>query len=455
MIMAELFESSELPERKRPGTAPTLGEGEPRLRIPVRDQVEFRSASLDELLPSDHEARVVWEAVCRLDLEPWLKEVKAVEGHVGRKATDPRLLVALWVYATLQGEGSAREIDRLCTYHAAYQWLCGGVQLNYHTLADFRSRGGDKWDALLTELVGSLMAAGLVTLQCVAQDGMRVRANAGKSSFRREGTLQQCLAQAQQQVETLKRLADENPDELTRRKRAARERAARERLQRIEEALVNRQQLEAEREKRAKTTGEPAKEARASTTDPQARHMKFANGGYAPGYNTQFMTDVHSGIVVGVEVTGAGSDGQELPPMLNQVKKRYEKAPDLALVDGGFATKEAITDAAENHGCTVYAPLKDLEKQLAKGTDPYAKKKGDTPAVAAWRQRMGTVASKLLYKLRSQTAEWVNAQCRNHGLWQMPLRGQPKCRIVALLQAISHNLMQAVNLRAKAVKTTS
>jgi transposase len=454
--MAEfLFDSSELPDRNPARSKIALGEGHPRLRIPVRDQVEFRSASLDELLPPDHEARVVWEAVCRLDLEPWLKAIKAVEGHVGRKATDPRLLVALWVYATLQGEGSAREIARLCTYHAAYQWLCGGVQLNYHTLADFRSQGGDKWDALLSELVGSLMAAGLVTLECVAQDGMRVRANAGTSSFRRETTLQRCLAQAQQQVETLKALAEENPDELTHRKRAARERAARERLQRIEEALANRQQLEAERGKRAKTTGEPAKEARASSTDPQARHMKFANGGYGPGYNTQFMTDVHSGIVVGVEVTNAGSDGQELPPMLDQVQERYEQDPNAALVDGGFATKEAITDAAQNHGCTVYAPVKDLEKQLAKGTDPYAKKKGDTPAVAAWRERMGTVAAKLLYKLRSQTAEWVNAQCRNHGLWQMPLRGQPKCRIVALLYAISHNLMQAVNLRAKVAKMTT
>ena len=454
--MAELlFDIEELPERNPCRTEAASHVGQPRLRIPVRDQVEFRSASLEELLPPNHEARLVWEAVCRLDLSPWLSEVKAVEGHVGRNATDPRLLVALWVYATLQGEGSAREIARLCTCHAAYQWLCGGVPLNHHTLGDFRSQGGEKWDALLSELVGGLMAAELVTLQCVAQDGMRVRANAGKSSFRREATLEHCLAQAQQQVETLKRLAEENPDELDRRKRAARERAAREREERIEEALANRKQLEAEREKRAKTTGEPAKEARASTTDPQARHMKFANGGYAPGYNTQFMTDTHSGIIVGVEVTNAGSDGQELPPMLDQVRERYEQDPASALVDGGFASKEAITDAAENHGCTVYAPLKEVEKQLAKGTDPYAKKKGDTPAVAAWRERMGTVAAKALYKLRAQTAEWVNAQCRNHGLWQMPVRGQAKCRIVALLYAISHNLMQTLNLHAKAAKMTT
>lgn len=448
--MAELlFERSELPELPPAAEAPRGGQ--PRLRVPVRDQIEFRSASLDQLLPPDHEARVVWEAVSRLDLSSWVQEVKAVEGGPGRRGTTPHLLLALWVYATLQGEGSAREVARLCKRHIDYQWLCGGVTLNHHTLSDFRSQNGEKWDGVLSELVAGLMAEGLVTLERVAQDGMRVRASAGKSSFRRKATLQRCLAEAREQVATLKRLADENPDELNRRQQAARERAARERQQRVEAALAHCDELQAQREQRAKVSGEPVQEARASTTDPAARNMKFPNGGYNPGYNTQFMTDTGSGLIVGVEVTNAGSDGEELPPMLDQVRERCGKSPGEALVDGGFATKDAITDAAENHACTVYAPLKDEAKQLTKGADPYAKKRGDSPAVADWRGRMGTPAAKQIYRLRGQTAEWVNALCRNRGLWHMPVRGQPKCRIVALLYAITHNLMQAANLRAKAV----
>lgn len=197
------------------------------------------------------------------------------------------------------------------------------------------------------------------------------------------------------------------------------------------------------------------KEARASTTDPEARNMKFANGGYNPGYNVQFTTDTASGIVAGVEVTNAGSDGEELPPMLDQIADRYGQNPAEVLVDGGFASKGAITDAAENHGCTVYAPLKEEAKQLAAGGDPYAKKKGDSSAVAAWRARMATEAAKTIYKLRAQTAEWVNAHCRNRGLWQMPVRGQPKCRIVALLYAITHNIMHAENLRTQAAAGTT
>jgi transposase len=397
----------------------------------------------------------VWEAVSQLDMRAWLDEIQAVEGRVGRNATDPRLLVALWVYATLQGEGSAREVARLCQQHIAYQWLCGGVTVNYHLLADFRSQGGDKWERLLTELVASLMAEGLVTLQRVAQDGMRVRASAGKSSFRRQKSLENCLAEAREQVETLRQLAEEDPDALTRRQQAARARAACERQARIQAALAQRAELEKQRQKRATAVGETAPEARASTTDPEARNMKFPNGGYGPGYNTQFQTDVQSGIVVGVDVTNAGTDGDQLPPMLDQVRQRCGKDPDEVLVDGGFATKDAITDATENHGCTVYAPLNSAAKQLAKGQDPYAPKRGDSPAVAAWRRRMANDVAKQIYKLRAQTAEWVNALCRNRGLWQMPVRGRPKCRTVALLYALTHNLMQAVNLRAAATMITN
>jgi transposase len=423
--------------------------GKPRLRVPQRDQIEFRFASLDQMLEADHPARIVWAAVCALDLSGWLQRIKAVEGHVGRDATDPRMLLALWVYATVQGVGSARELDRLCRKHLAYQWLCGGVSVNYHLLADFRSQNAGPWDDLLTKIVGSLMAEGLVALQRVAQDGMRVRANAGKASFRRRRTLERCLQQAHQQVEALKQLVDESPEQLTQRQQAARQRAAEQRQRRLEEALRHCEELQQQREARAKKTCQPAKEARASTTDPEARVMQFSDGGYRPGYNVQFSTDTASGVIVGVDVTNVGNDSEQLPPMLDQLQERYGTVPEEALVDGGFASREAIDDAAAR-GCTVYAPLKEEEKQRAAGKDPYAPKKGDSDAVAAWRARMGTAAAKVLYRLRCQTAEWVNAVCRNHRLWQMPARGQPKCRIVATLHAITHNLLWGVKLRAEA-----
>jgi hypothetical protein len=341
-------------------------------------------------------------------------------------------------------------LARLCEKHLAYQWLCGGVTVNYHMLADFRSQGGDKWDELLTQIVAALLAEGLVTMTRVAQDGMRVRAHAGKSSFRRRGRLESFLEKARQQVETLKQLADEAPQELNERQQAARQRAAQERAQRIEQAIKNCEDLQAQREASAKKSGRKPTEARASTTDPEARVMQFSDGGYRPAYNVQFSTTTDTGIMVGVEVVNAGTDQDQLRPMLQQLEERYDQVPEEALVDGGFAARDAI-DQASQAGCTVYAPLKEEQKQLDQGKDPYAKKPGDSAAVASWRARMGTAAAKTIYRLRCQTAEWVNAMARNRGLWQMPVRGQRKCRTVAVMYAIAHNLMQALKLRAEAI----
>ena len=444
------FKSDDQPEPSPAQAAQNPGRGVPRLRVPQRDQIEMNWSSLDDRLDADSPARVVWSLVCRLDLDAWLKDVKAIEHHVGRNATDPRLLVALWVLATLKAVGSARELARLCNDHLAYQWLCGGVSVNYHMLADFRSQGGEKWDELLTQIVATLLNEDLVTMDRVAQDGMKVRANAGKSSFRRKERLDEFVAEAKLQVETLKRLAETNPDELTQRQRGARERAARERQARVEEALKQCEILRQEREKRAKQSGGKPTEARASTTDPEARTMKFSDGGYRPGFNVQFATDTATGIIVGVEVTNAGADAEQMPPMLDQLEERYQRIPAEILVDGGYTSLDAI-DATEGRGCKVFSPVKETEKQEKEGKDPFARKKKDTDLTAAWRKRMGEESSKLLYRLRSQTAEWVNAMSRNRGLRQMPVRGRDRCQMVATLYAITHNLIHQGNVRAAAM----
>jgi transposase len=445
------FHDDDLPAPSPQEAARELGRGKPRLSVPVRNQAEVSWESLDQRLDPDSQARVVWSLVCQLDLGLWLKGIKAVEHHAGRNAIDPRLLLALWVFATLRGVGSARELERLCENHLAYQWLCGGVSVNYHTLADFRSRGGEKWDELLTQIVATLMDEGLVTMDRVAQDGMRVRADAGNSSFRTGGTLEKRLEEAKQQVETLKQLADTNPDELSRRQRAAQERAAKERQERIENAKRECDELRRKKAERDQGKKQKTSEARASTTDPEARTMKFSDGGYRPGYNVQFTTDVASGIVVGVDVTNEGNDFEQMPPMLDQLEERYDKVPDEVLIDGGFTSLGAI-DSTEARGCKVYGPVKDEEKQTKAGKDPFARKRDDTDRTAQWRERMGQEASKTIYKFRAQTAEWVNALCRNRGLQQMAVRGIKKCRITATLYAITHNLIQQGNVRAALAK---
>jgi transposase len=408
----------------------------------------MRTASLDELLPPDHLARVVWDFVTGVDVTPLLQPIKAVPGHVGRDATDPRLLLALWLYATIDGIGSARSLDQLCRDHLAYQWLCGGISLNYHTLADFRSQQTAFLDQLLTDSVATLLHQGLIELKRIAQDGMRVRASAGASSFRRQKTLQACLAEAKGQVQALKNQVGEDAQAATRRQQAARERAARERQERLQQALAEREQLLATREQQKKEKGVKfeAEELRTSTTDPEARRMKMPDGGTRPGFNVQFATTTESGIVVGVGVTNVGGDGGQLQPMLDQLEERYQTRPSQALVDGGFTVLEDIERAAAKN-IDVIGPLKNEQSKQAKGEDPYQPRPKDGPGVAAWRQRMGTAEAKAVYRWRAQTAEWVNAGARNRGLYQVRVRGCQKVLAVALLHALAHNLLRALALK--------
>lgn len=420
--------------------------GAPRLRTPQREQVEFRACCWNDLLPTDHQARIVWSFVEKLDLSPLHARIKAVERNAGRSAIDPRILFALWLYATLRGVGSARELARRCdakTGELAFQWICGGVSVNYHTLADFRTEHVELLDATLTHSVAVLMQEGLVTLDRVAQDGMKVRTSAGAASFRRRATLEEHLEQAQQQIEALKQELNADPAAANRRQQAARERAARERAERLQEALRQLEEVEAK-----KKTAEKEK-ARASTTDPEARVMKMADGGFRPAYNVQLATDTQSQIITGVEVVNSGGDQGKMAPMVEQHEDRYGETPDEMLVDGGYIKKEDIDQVSPPEGSTtVYAPVMASKKS---DVDPHTPREDDSPAVAAWRQRMATPEAKEIYKDRAATAECVNAIARNRGLQRFQVRGSPKVRAVVLWYVLAHNLMRAETLRREAV----
>ncbi len=431
----------ELPPSKPPqGDAPA--KGRPRLRTPNRSQIEMRAVDLEGLLPPDHKARVVWDYVEGLDLSRLYDAIEAVEGGPGRSATDPRILMALWLYATLEGVGSARALDRLTRKHDAYRWICGGVSVNYHTVSDFRVDHMVLLDELLTTSVATLSAEGLVEMTRVAQDGMRVRASAGAASFRRKETLEQHLKDAEEQVAALRKELDEDPAATSRRQKAARERAAKERLRRVAAALKRIPEAEAKKKKKDKD------KARVSTTDPEATVMKMGDGGFRPAFNAQYATDTPSQVIVGVEVIPLGSDQGLLAPMVEQLHSRYGYVPDEMLVDGGFVNLSGIEEVTER-GCTVYAPVPKPSKESKR--DPHSPLPTDSPIIASWRQRMGTDEAKAIYKERAPGAECVNAHARNRGLHQFLVRGWWKVRAVLLWQALAHNLMRAAHLRAMRV----
>jgi transposase len=440
---------SDLPEFGADLPAEARNEGQPRVLLAERNQIELRAVDLESTLGPDHPARDVWAFVERMDLSALYAEIGSVEGGAGRTAIDPKILMALWLYATVDGVGSAREIERMTQSHDAYRWICGGVNVNHHTLSDFRCGRVEILDELLTHSVAVMMEQGVVKLERVAQDGMRVRASAGASSFRRRSTLERCIEEAQAQVEALKREIEADPDQSNRRRRAARERAAEQRQKRVAQALTELAKIEEQKNKKRaakkdETEEQHAKrtEARASSTDGEARVMKMADGGFRPAYNVQFATATDTQVIVGVDICNIGSDLGRLSPMLDEIERRYGHRPDQWLVDGGYARLNAIEDA-ETHGTTVYAPV--LKPHDA-NRDPHAPRAKDSAALARWRERMGGSEAKAIYKHRAATAECVNAIARGRGLQQFVVRGLKKVKAVALWYALAHNLMRAVAL---------
>jgi transposase len=334
---------------------------EARVLRPVRTQLQWLPHDLEAAVAPDHAARAIWALLERLDLTGFYGDIKAVLARPGRPTTDPQVLLAVWLLGTVEGIGSARGLARLCAAHDAYRWLCGGVPINYHMLSDFRVAHQAALDALLTQIVASLLAVDAVTLERVAQDGMRVRASAGAASFRRKGRLEMCLEEARAQVRHLAHEREHPDPGVSKRARAARERVAREQVARVEQALAYLPQAQAAKERQQRTLATPRREQvrapRTSTTDPEARVMKMPDGGFRPAYNVELATDAANGVIVGVAVTAEGTDAGQAAPMEAQMVERTGQHPQDYLVDGGFATREDITTLAQR-GVTVYAPVR-------------------------------------------------------------------------------------------------
>jgi len=431
-------------------TKPNASSGRtPRVNGPQRSQQELRAESLDDRLDEDHPVRVVWKLVAKLNLDSLYQQIDAVEGVAGRNASDPRVLFALWLYAAVDGVGSARRLERLCNEHRAYEWLRGTVPVNYHMLADFRVQQGELLKQLQVDSLAGMLAEGLVSLEMAAQDGMRVRASAGSHSFRRQPTLEEAQREAREHLDKLERESEDDRAGPTLREQKARERAAREREERVAKALEAVKQMAEQREKRKQ--GDGAK-ARASTTDPDARIMKMGDGGFRPAYNVQMATDVQSGIILHMDVINEGSDAGQMKPMVGQIKADLGQAPKILITDGGFSTKADI-EATTAAGTIVYTPVKEEEKQKQAGKDPFAPRPGESPILSAWRKLMGTNEAKELYKLRAPTAELPNARLRNQGVYQFGVRGLEKVKAVVRWHVLALNLLRGEVLRSLGAET--
>jgi len=422
-----------------PTRTPVDPERGARLRRAQRAQLSWGRIDIEAMLPEDHPARAIAAIVDRLDLSALYAPIEARDDVAGAPAIDPKVLLTLWIYATSEGEGSAREVWRLTQVHDAYRWIRGGVAIGYHTISDFRSRKPDVIDALISQVLAVLMRQDLIDLHRVAQDGSRVRASAGAASFRREKTLHALMEEARAHLDAVTREAADPA--ISARRAAARKRGAADRLARLEAALKQVPEVTATKQR----SGAKDATVRVSTTDPDARVMKMGDGGFRPAFNVQFATTTDAArVIVGVGVTNRGSDMGETTPMLDQIEKRTGKRPGEILVDGGYAQHDAIDQAVQG-GTTVYAPVPKPRKGDTR--DPHAPREDDSEAVGAWRERMATDEAKEIYKQRAATAETVNADAKAHrGLDSMSVRGRDKALGSACLFALTYNVLRLITL---------
>jgi transposase len=408
--------------------------------------------SINDFIPEDHLARDIWNYVSGLDLNIVLNKIKSTDNTPGRPAIDPKILLALWLYATLDGVNSSREIEECTKMHDAYKWICGGVNVNYHSISDFRSEHGDQLNELLTQSVAILSEANIISLEKISQDGMRVRANAGGSSFRRKETLEDHLVLATMYLEDLEK-SDLSTSKKLSREKAAKKRAAEEKLNKVQKALETLEEIRKTKKEQAKKSRESFKESdvqklRASTTDPDARKMKMADGGFRPAYNIQFGTTNIGKAIVGVSVLNKGSDSGQAPEMIDQVVNRTGVVPSDYLLDTGYDAHKNLDELDKKYPeLKIYQPEKYNKKIDGtvggnNNSQTISEKKNiiDSEPTKNWKDRMNSELGKKTYKMRSETAEYSNAQARNRGMQQFRVRGIEKVSCVTLMYAIAHNM---------------
>jgi len=479
----------------------------PRFQRIDREQLSWRAVNVERLIAEDHPARAIWDFVGKLDLSGYTKHVRAVEGLAGRPLLNPHLLISLWIYAYSQGVGSARAIERLCEHDPAYQWLTGTEVVNAHSLSDFRVKHEQELKGLFIQVLGLLNAAGLITLERVTQDGTKIRAFAAPDSFRGKDWVEKALEAAQQQVEAVDQVSEE---ESTLRVEKARERAHRERKERLQSALNQFDKTKSEGGVKDK------KKPKVSISDPEARIMKQPDGGFAPSYNVQINTDAAHGLIVAVDVTQAGNDLNELTSGVERVEENLGQPPDQMIADGGYVSRGNIVEM-EARGVDFIAPqcdeaskgksnyesrgisadyhpsrfvyhadensfhcpqgkmlrydgkcesdfkvihkycanLADCQGCVAKGQCcPGNQKSGraihrieELPQVVRFREKMQTEAVREIYRHRSQIAEtpnlWIKAK---FGIRQFCVRGLRKVGMESLWACLTYNICQFIRL---------
>lgn len=169
-----------------------------------RDQAYLMPPSLLEWLPEDHLVWSILGSVEELDLDSFYAGYR-IDGH-GRPAYDPRMMVALLLYAYARGNRSSRGIERACREDVAYRVICANLVPDHSTIAEFRCRHEQALGELFTSVLSLCHKAGLVKVGVIAIDGMKVAANASLGANR---SYEQIVREILKEADEIDRREDE------------------------------------------------------------------------------------------------------------------------------------------------------------------------------------------------------------------------------------------------------
>ena len=322
-----------------------------------REQLFMATVDVEALIPPEHRARAIWELVGKLDFSAWESGIESREGAAGRPCFQPRLLASIWLYGYSMEIASARALSRMTAWEPGLRWLSGCVEINAHTLSDFRVEDKERLDGLFTTMLALFRREGLIDLKVVTQDGTKVEAQAGRGSMHGRETIAEELSEARRHMEEVDRQAreDEAQDE---RRMAAAKRAARERVERLEYALEELQKREEEQFPRRRAP------VRVSISEPEAGKMKHSDGSWPLSHNVQVTTDSKEKVIVGVSVTEDGNDKQQLLPAVAALMERTGERPGCVIADGGYVSRENVEGMAQR-GIELVAPLQESRAREA------------------------------------------------------------------------------------------
>lgn len=423
-----------------------------KLSLSCRDQIEFQSLSLNELVPENHIVRTLWDFVLSMDLTVCLKHIMTVKGKAGRKAIDPKILLTLWLYTIIDGNISARKLEELCKYHTIYKWICGGVSVNRTNLAEFRSDNPDKFDTLLTSCLAVMVKNGLISDTDFAQDGTRIKANASNNSFLRENSLKNLENEITDYIKKLKEEEKTVTNSYEKKKLVKEQSKANERKRLVALAITNLNEAQTEKQTNSRKSQEKIEKdlpnMRASIVEPHVRKMKMGDSGFRLAYNIQFATGINSRVIYGVDVVNTMDPGTA-PNLMTQVWNRLKNL-NLEefknwVADAAYSGSNDIKAVAKLFpNCFYFAPPKNNIN-----VDPKIHRRTDSEEIKNWKDSIGTKKANELYKLRCSTAEFSNMQIKNHGLVEFPVRTLEKVKGMTLLHVISANFMRSVDLTKK------